>query len=87
MGDFKYKEASLQKGFKVMESFRLGDGKWNRYPFFYAIYTLADLDIEPAIEELRYARPVMERYVKRPHQDTYSKRRFAIINKALEKIS
>jgi hypothetical protein len=83
-GNFENKEQLLLKGLKVMKEYRLGDGKWRYLPFFYAIYTLLDLDLEPARAELKYARPVMEKYVKNSRAGVYSKRRITIFNKALE---
>ena len=87
VGDFKNKEALLSKGIKKMQAYRLGDGKWRRYPFFYAIYTLADLDLDPARSELMYARPVIERYLKKSHTDPIGQRKAMILEKALAKIN
>jgi hypothetical protein len=83
VGDFQNKEALITKGLQIMTDLRLGDGKWRRFPFFYAVYTLHDLDLEPALEELKYARPVMEKYLKNSRADVYSKRRVAIITQIL----
>ncbi len=87
VGDFDYKEAHLVKGLQVMKDLRLGDGKWRTFPFFYAIYTLSDLDLNPAREELRYARSVMERYIKNVRADVYSKRKVTIITNVLENLN
>jgi hypothetical protein len=87
VGDFENKEMQLVKGLHEMKEVRLGDGKWRNYPFFYAIYTLSELDLEPARDELAYARPVMERYIKRTQPDVYSGRKIAILNKVLENLN
>jgi hypothetical protein len=87
VGNFENKIASLHKGVQVLKNHRLGDGKWRRFPFFYAIYTLLDIDMEPVHAELEYARPAMERYVKNARTGVFSDRRIAIFIKALEKIS
>jgi hypothetical protein len=86
IGDFDAKEARLVKGLHAMKDLRLGDGKWRTFPFFYAIYTLSELDLEPAYAELKYARPAMEKSVKKARVDVYSKRRVAIITKIFEKM-
>jgi hypothetical protein len=70
-----------------MKTYRSGDGKWHRFPFFYAIYTLHELELEEARAELIYARPVMERYLHRTPKDIYSRRKFTILEKALKQIS
>ena len=41
VGDFDNKEAYIVKGLQWLNEMRSGDGKWRRFPFFYAIYTLA----------------------------------------------
>jgi hypothetical protein len=87
VGNFEHKEGYILKGLQRMKGYRLGDGKWHYFPFFYAVYTLVDLDLEPALAELKYARPVMEQYLKNTRVGAFSKRRITIINKALENIN
>ena len=87
VGNFEHKETQIVKGLKVMKNHRLGNGKWQRFPFFYAIYTLLNLDLELAQAELEYARPVMERYLKNTRTGAYSERRVTILHKALENIN
>jgi hypothetical protein len=87
VGDFKNKEALLLKGIKKMQEYRLANGKWRRFPFFYTIYTLVDLDFDPALSELRYARPAMEKYLKISRKDLVSQRKAMILEKAMEKIN
>ena len=48
---------------------------------------LRDLDLEPARVELAYARPVMERYIKRSQSDLFSGRKVAILTKVLENLN
>ena len=87
VGNFENKEARLARGLQAMKESRLGDGKWTRFPFFYAIYTLLDLELEPAIAELRYARNAMENSARRTREGVYTRRRSTIFEKALERIS
>ncbi len=87
VGDFNKKKAHIEKGLRLMNDRRTGDGKWRSYPFSYAIYTLSELDLEQARSELRYAIPVMERYIRHPRQDDYSKRRVTLFTNVLEKIN
>ena len=87
VGNFENKEARIVRGLQVMKESRLGDGKWSRFPFFYAVYTLLDLELDPAIEELRYAQDALENYSRRTREGAYTRRRNTIIEKALERIS
>jgi hypothetical protein len=87
VGDFNNKEAQISKGLQVMKDLRLGDGHWRNFPFFYAVYTLSELDLKPAQLELKYARPTMEKYLKRSKADEYSRRRVTIITNILENLN
>jgi len=84
VANFENKEALITKGLQIMKNLRLGDGEWRTFPFFYAVYTLHHLDLEPAFTELKYARPVMEKYLKNSRRGVYTKRRLAMITKVLE---
>lgn len=87
IGNFPDKENHISMGIRTMNNYRLGNGKWRRFPFYYAIYTLHDLELKAAEEELKYARPAMERYIKKTTGGSYEQRRVNIIRKALEKIN
>jgi hypothetical protein len=87
VGDFEQKEGHLNRGLELMKNRRSGDGKWHRFPFHYAIYALLDIDLEPALAELRYARPLLEKYAYKTRDEVYSNRRRAIMIKALAKVT
>ncbi len=87
VGDFPKKEAFISHGLLDLRSRRTGDGKWQTYPFYYAVYTLISLDLEAVRDELMYARPLIEHVLNRKSSDAYSKRRSALLSRALEKIS
>jgi hypothetical protein len=86
VGDFEHKEAFLLKGLRRLKDQRLGDGQWQRFPFYYTVYTLLDLDLEPAQAELKYARPAMEQYIRNTRAGAFAQRRKTILEKALEKV-
>jgi len=86
VGDFEHKESHLKRGLQMIKDRRSGDGKWHRFPFYYTIYTLLDIDLEPALAELRYARTLMEKYAHKTRDDVYSNRRKSIMIKALAKV-
>lgn len=67
-----------------MEARRLGSGKWRAFPFFYAVLALTEIDLPGARVELRYAAPVLERYLRRPATDeVISRRRHGVAERAL----
>ena len=87
VGDFEHKEEFLVNGLRVMKSERDGKGKWRRFPFYYSIFTLLDLNLQPAIEELRYTRGAMECYLEASRRGSYAEKRRAILEKALAKVN
>ncbi len=86
-GNFKNKEASLVRGLDTLKLSRDGKGRWGRYSFPYTIYALLDIDLEPALQELKYALPAMERSIKALRSGTFSNRRKMILEKAIEKVN
>lgn len=83
--DFDSREALLVNGLKNLKSTRDGEGQWGRYPFYYTLYTLLDLDLEPAVAELRYALPRLERLQRTIRSGDYSDRRKVMVERALQK--
>lgn len=72
---------------KVLSQHRDGKGRWKRFPFYYTLLALTDIDLLAAVEELRYAAPACERVLRRsPKDDKFSSRRQAIVKRALARI-
>ncbi len=86
-GDFQNKEQSLVKGLAVLRSERDGTGKWRRFPFYYTVYVLKDIDLPQARKELAYTRPVMERYLKSNRPGTFTERRKVVFQQALDLVA
>jgi len=72
-------ERHLAAGVEALRLSRLGDGKWRRYPFWYTVLALSEMDISLAIDEMRYAAPVIERSLRRAGSDG----RFALRRRTL----
>ncbi|HMS33150.1 MAG TPA: hypothetical protein PKC91_03605 [Ignavibacteria bacterium] len=79
---------SLESGINYMKSFRDGKGKYNRFPFFYTVLALSDIDLPESKAEIEYCSSLLRKYVKRKEQnDIYSERKKIIAERALEMIS
>jgi len=79
-------ESRLEAGMKVLKNHRDGKGKWRRFPFYYCLLAISELDLPSAIEEMRYVSPVCERYLKRMQQeDGYTQRRQTLVERILAK--
>ena len=87
VGGFVGWEARLRAGVKLLSEHRDGSGKWRRFPFYYTLLALDELKFKPALTEMKYAAPVLERYLKRKHKpDKYNQRRVILAQKILEKL-
>jgi hypothetical protein len=65
---------------------RDGQGRWRRFPFYYTLLALSEIDLPQAIQERQYAAPACERYLRRAtHDDTIGWRRQAIMQRNLAK--
>jgi hypothetical protein len=81
-------EQWLIAGVKTLKPLRLGNGEWKRYPFFYTLLALNEIDLPVAIDELKYAAPVCERYLKHANKNNkYSQRRKILAERILERIN
>ncbi len=63
-GGLKYQERRLDKGMKLLNKFRDGNGRWRRMPFYYTLLALNDIDSPLAKKELEYAAPGLEKLLK-----------------------
>jgi hypothetical protein len=74
----------LEDGLRVLASLRTGSGRWKRFPFFYTLLALTELDVPAAGKELRWAAPAIERSLKALRgAGRFSRRRRAVLEQAL----
>jgi hypothetical protein len=80
-------EKLINAGIKILKSMRDGKGKWRRFPYYYTLYTIHDIDLKSVIEEMEYAAPGLERYVKRAASgDKYNERKRMLAERVLERV-
>lgn len=86
VGGLEDAERRLAAGMRALKAHRDGSGKWRRFPFYYTLLALSEIDHPSAIEEMRYASPACERYLRRPPKiDRTSQRRHLLARRILEK--
>jgi hypothetical protein len=76
-------EKLLNSGMRILKASRNGNGKWKRFPFFYTLYALTGIDSRAAIEEMKFAAPVLEKYARRSPEDKYGIRKVKLAEKVL----
>jgi hypothetical protein len=75
-GGLKQHRKSLPEGILALHSSRDESGKWGRYPFYYTLLALSEIDDEAAVKEINYAMPACERALKRlDNRSKFSKRK------------
>jgi len=79
-------EQRLETHIAVLAQHRDGRGRWERFPFYYTLLTLAEVDLPAATEEMRYAAPACERVVSRLSTgDRFVQRRRAVVERVLSR--
>jgi len=62
-------EKRLNAHVAVLSQHREGKGRWRRFPFYYTLLALCETDLPAAVEEMRYAAPACERFLRRSPKD------------------
>jgi hypothetical protein len=74
----------FRDGLRMLASCRSDNGRWNRFPFFYTLLALTELDLPEARTELRWAAPAAERSLKTLRGvGRFPRRRRAVLEQAL----
>jgi hypothetical protein len=78
----------LPDGIAQLRSLRMGDGAWRRFPFWYTVSALQEMELPEAVEELRYAAARLSRAARRQGSgDRYAARRLALAQRVLARVS
>jgi len=79
-------EERLTAGMVALRAHHTDDGHWRRFPFYYTLLTLSEINLRSALDEMQYAAPLLERYVKKGVPDSrFSERRRIISERILAK--
>jgi hypothetical protein len=74
----------LPEGLMVLHYNHDGSGKWGRFPFFYTLLTLSEIDDPAALKEINYAQTECERALERLRKDNkFSKRKRDLLLKIM----
>jgi hypothetical protein len=83
VSDFDFALPALEAG---MESLKLHrkDGRYRRFPFYYTVLALSEIDLPAARAELRYLAPACERSLHNPGRlEPYARRKQVLMERAL----
>ncbi len=83
-GGLNSSKKRISNGLKALRKYRDGTGKWRRFPFYYTLLALYEIGGTRARDEMRYAAPVCERYLKRSRaKSKFAARRRALLERVL----
>jgi hypothetical protein len=86
-GGLNRREERLRRGALHLRSVRDGEHGWRKFPFWYTVLALEEMDTEEARAELRYAAPLLERASARPVPSAvYAARRHELATRALNRL-
>ncbi|MBD3233428.1 MAG: hypothetical protein GF315_06855 [candidate division Zixibacteria bacterium] len=72
---------------KALKEHRDGEGRWKRFPFYYTLLAINDINLPEAIDEMKYTGKVCERMAKiLKGNDKYNMRRLTLMERILEGI-
>ena len=84
-GGLDRQEERLRRGAAHLRSMRKAAHQWRRFPFWYTVLALSEMDCVEARAELKHAAPELARYAKRAvPSSVYARRRHAIAVRALD---
>jgi hypothetical protein len=86
-GGFNEQESRLDDGVEFLHKHRDGEGGWRRFPFYYTLLALSEMESPTAKAEIEYASDVIQvRLSRRPSNDMYAQRRHDVMRRALESL-
>ena len=85
-GGLDRQEERLRLGAGHLRSMRDGERQWRRFPFWYTVLALSDMDVPEASRELKYVAASLELAAKRPSSSaTSAQRRHELAKRALSR--
>lgn len=86
-GGLDRQEERLQRGAAYLRSMRDGEQQWRRFPFWYTVLALSEMDGAEARAELTYAAPELERTASRAAPSAgYARRRHELAVRILNRL-
>lgn len=80
-------EERLQRGAAHLRSMRDGEQQWRKFPFWYTVLALSEMDNAEAKRELTYAAPMLERAASRAEPSAvYARRRHQLAVRTLSNL-
>jgi hypothetical protein len=76
-------EERLRRGVAHLRTMRDGKGQWRRFPFWYTVLALGEMNFAEASNELRYAASELERAAARAASTGYARRRHELARRTL----
>ncbi len=87
-GGLNHSRQRLVNGLKILKKLRAGNGEWRRFPFYYTLLALSEIDLPQAVAEMKYARDACEQKLKHLRDNgRRTQRRRALLERILAQCS
>lgn len=85
-GGLDRQDERLRRGAAHLRSMRAGKRGWRKFPFWYTVLALTEMDSPEARRELKYVAPALQRIAHRAEPtEVYARRRHRLAVRALER--
>ena len=86
VGGLRQSKRRLAAGLRFLRKYRDGKGKWHRFPFYYTVLALSEIEGKLAKDEIHYVAPVCERLLNRyKAMDKIARRRRMLLERILSR--
>jgi hypothetical protein len=85
-GGLNRREERLRQGALHLRSVRDGNHGWRKFPFWYTVLALSEMESTEARAELKHAAPALERAANRPARSVYARRRQKLATRTLNRL-
>jgi hypothetical protein len=86
-GGLDRREERLQRGASHLRTMRDGESQWRRFPFWYTVLALSEMNSAEAKAELKYAAPALERAASRGvPSSVHGRRRYELAVRTLNRL-
>jgi hypothetical protein len=84
-GGLKTGKSKLKIGLRTLRLLRDGKGQWHRFPFFYTLLALHETNDPASRAELKYTRPLLNKYLARSgRKSQYARRRHDLARRVIK---
>ncbi len=83
-GSFDKHKLRLKHGLQELKKMRQDNGRWRRYPFYYTLLAMSEIDQPVVKKEIEFAMPQIEKLLTRRDNSPYAERRQTLLKRIIK---